>query len=55
MGKKKIVGAGKSKHWTSQKRKANKTRKLENRIKSLSPETQEKILSVSPIGRKRER
>ncbi len=55
MGKKKTVGAGKSKHWTGQRRKANKARKLESRIKSLSPEAQEKILAVSPIGRKRER
>ncbi len=55
MGKKKSVGQGKSKHWTGRKRVTNKERKLKSRIKSLSPEAQERIIASTNIGRKREK
>lgn len=55
MGKKKSVGAGKSRHFQGRKRIANKTRQMESRIKRLNEKAQEKILSVSPIGRKKEK
>jgi hypothetical protein len=55
MGKKKTIGSGKSKHWTGRRRITNRTRKLQSRIKRLNPAAQEKILSVTNIGRRREK
>jgi hypothetical protein len=42
-------------YFNERRRIKNKTRKLLKRIKNLKKETQEKILKVSKIGRKKER
>jgi len=47
--------AAKCKKYSTEKRRIkNKRRKLTKRIKNIKPETQEKILRVNKIGRRKE-
>jgi hypothetical protein len=50
----KATGIGKTKHWNEGRRIKNATRRLKKRIKSQTPENQEKALDNIKIQRDRE-
>ena len=54
MAKKKMVGIGKTKHWSEGRRIKNAIKKLKKSIAHMKPENQAKILENVDIKRKRE-
>ena len=54
MAKKKIVGIGKTKHWSEGRRIKNAVAKLKKRVAHMKPENASRIIEATDIKRKRE-